>query len=153
MMSKFNLNYNEIAETVDRKTYKYAYVKNKLVKVAFDLVRFQDQTTDELWQIQNADDGSPVIVALYEEDTDKKTASDWSVQINKTAGEFNVFYKQTHLKKFASSTIGVEPAELDTVKRFLPKKLAGDKSLATALLNELPKDERQKVLKLYPELA
>jgi hypothetical protein len=152
-MSKFDLNYNQIAASVEKKTYKYADVKDKLVKVAFDLVRFQDQTSDEIWQVQSADDGSPVIVAIYEEDQEKKEASNWSVQINKTAGEFNVFYKQTHLKKFASSAIGVDSSELETVRRFLPKKLATDKNLSTALLNALSAEEKAQVLKLYPELA
>ena len=152
-MSKFSLDYNKIATFVEKKTHKYADVKDQLVKVAFDLVRFREDQSDELWQVQDADDGSPVIVALYEEDTAKKEASNWSVQINKTAGDFNVFYKQTHLKKFASSAIGVEPANLDTVRRFLPRKLSEDKSLSNALLNELPAEEKARVLKLYPELS
>jgi|SRR5271166_36076 len=153
-MSKFDLDYNHISASLNKKAFNYEDVKDKLVRVAFDLVRFTDSASDELWQIQNADDGSPVIVALYEEaqEGNAKEAA-WHVSVNKTAGDFNVFYKQEHIAKFAASSLGVEPSDLDTVRRFLPKRLETDKKLAAALLDSLTTTERIDLLRRHPELA
>jgi hypothetical protein len=153
-MAKFDIDYSKVTDSIDKKVFKYADVKHRLEKVAFDLVRFTDGNPDELWQIQDADDGSYIVAKYTEDDESKKEAStDWSVVINKTAGDVNIFYKDHPITKVAVTNVGVEKDELDTLSRFLPKRLAEDKNLARALLNYITPSEREQLLKLYPELA
>jgi hypothetical protein len=138
-------------------THKLADVKHKLVTVAFDIVRFRDQDPEELWQIQNSDDGD-YIVARYEnpsetEELPTKTASasPWEVSIDDKK-HLHIFYKNYQVAKLKASTLGLENADLDTVKRYLPNKLASDQSLVNSLLNTLSQTEKYHVCRTFPEL-
>lgn len=153
MMPKFSVNYQELANSVSyvqKETFKLADVKHKLEKVAFDVVRFKDGNPDELWQIQNSDDGD-YIVAKYDEEKEEKVAeSFWNVSV--TASDINVFYKGQQITKLAAAKLGLDSQDLPTVKRFLPTKLASDKNMVSALLSTLDKPTKDSILKLYPEL-
>lgn len=157
-MSKFSINYQELSNTVnyaDKKVFKFADVKDKIEKVAFDLVRFKDGNPEELWQMQDSDDGT-YIVARYdseEESKEVKTSSNkWDALINTASGDINIFYKGQQLTKLAASKLGVASEDLPSIKRFLPNKLASDKSFVSALLDTLDETSRKSVIKLYPEL-
>jgi hypothetical protein len=142
-MMQYSVDYDALFNSVDpkQKTYKLADVKDKLVKVAFDVFRMKDGDPEELWQVQSADDGD-YIVARYETPVETKEAkSDWS--ITKAASGCNVFYKNRHITKIASN--------FDDVA-FLPKKLGSDKSFVKSLLSTLDEHSRDAVLKAYPEL-
>lgn len=152
-MPKFSLDYNRLDKTVNKTSYKLSEVKDRLEKVAFDIVKFKD--SDDLWQVQSADDGE-YIVAKYEsvdepnKVAEASTRSSWDVSVNTST--ISVFYKNRPIAKFAASKLGLAPDELDTVKRFLPNKLATDKNFVKALLNEIDSETRQELTKLYPEL-
>ena len=148
-MSKFDLNYNQLSSSIsyiDKKIFKYADVKDKIEKVAFDLIRFKDGDPDELWQVQNAEDGSYIVAKYEDEQKEVKTATKWETLVKE--GNINVFYKGQQITKIA----GVKADDIDTVKRFLPKKLATDKSFTSALLATLDEKTKEAVLKMYPEL-
>ena len=104
-MNKYSVDYSDLDQelSVD-KFYHYAEVKNSLVKVAFDIVKFKDsEGIDGLWQIKATDDGE-VIVAMYSDDDIKiassastfKTASlksPWSVLPDHRNSTVHLFYK------------------------------------------------------------
>jgi hypothetical protein len=149
-MSNFSIDYNKLSEVVDvsdKVVFKLSDVKHKLEKVAFDVFRMKDGKPDELWEIQNSDDGD-YIVARYnaeEAGTEVKTSSvAWETLI--TNGDVNVFYKGQPITKLAS----VENA--DVAARLLPTKLANDKSFVSALLSTLDENTRSAIYKQYPEL-
>jgi hypothetical protein len=149
-MAKDGVNYSDLSNSlsyVEKRFFKLADVKHKLERVGFDIFKFKDGSSDELWQIQNADDGE-YIVAKYETDLPKASiASKWEVLTS--YGDINIFYKGQQITKFA----GVASDELDLVKRFLPEKLASDKNFVKALLNTLDEESKVSLLKSYPELA
>jgi predicted ATP-dependent protease len=153
MSKSFSLDYNFLdTATTSKKTYKFADVKHKLVKVAFDVVKFND--SDELWQIQSADDGE-YIVARYEtekEDEIAKTAAKKSSLWDAIASGTNVdvFYKGFPITKIAAKQLGLSALE---VSAFLPNKLATDKVFVSALLSSLDKTAKETLLKSYPELG
>ena len=94
-MDKFAVDYSTIEKDLNRpKFYKYEDVKDKLVKVAFDVVRFMDtnEDIDGLWQIQKTDDGE-VIVAMYDTPDSKeiKAESDWHVFPDRKNASINIF--------------------------------------------------------------
>lgn len=151
-MSKFSLDYSGLQHKIEKKAYRLADVKDQLEVVAFDIVRFKDgDKSAELWQVQSADDGD-YIVSLYQEDETTKSASGWEVSVIKTAGEIQISYKGDPLVRLASTKIGIPRNELNKVTQYLPTKLAENKKLVKALLNELSPSAKKEVLNKYPEL-
>lgn len=153
-MSKFTVDFTKLENSLLKKAYKLSDVKHQLETVAFDIVRFKDSDNGaDLWQIQSADDGE-FIVTKYEEAEHKKTASanNWEVVVSKVAKTLNIFYKGDPIVKVASKNLGIPETELGSVEKYLPKKLAENKKLVTALLAELPESAKNEVLNKYPEL-
>jgi hypothetical protein len=151
-MPKFSVDLDNVKSVVSKRSYKLSDVQDKIVKIAFDVVRFQDAPADELWQIQNADDGD-YIIALYDEEEKVATASlqPWSVVIKNS--DLHVFYKEEHLCKVASTQLGFKESDLSLAKQYLPRKLASNKNLVKALLNSVDHDTQKSILSKYPELA
>jgi hypothetical protein len=78
-MSKFSLDYSDLANKIVKRAYRLSDVKDQLETVAFDIVRFKDADKGaELWQVQSADDGD-YIVALYDDTSE--------AELEKTAGK------------------------------------------------------------------
>ncbi len=152
-MSKFSVNYNELDVKINKKAFKLSEVKDRLVKVAFDVVRFKDgDEAANLWQIQSADDGD-YIVALYKEEEMKAEAgSDWAAVLTKGASDIQVYYKNEPIVRVASSKLGINKDELELVPSYLPEKLAENKKLVSSLLNMLSETAKKEVFKKYPEL-
>lgn len=153
-MSKFGVDFTKLEDKLLKKAYRLSDVKDQLETVAFDIVRFKDTDKGaDLWQIQSADDGE-FIVTKYEEADVKKTASanPWEVVLSTQAKTLNIFYKGDPIVRVASKKLGIAETELSSVERYLPKKLAENKKLVSALLSELPESAKNEVLDKYPEL-
>jgi hypothetical protein len=154
-MANFSIDYDNLNKIVNNKTYRLDEVKHRLEKVAFDLVRFKDaQDPDELWEIQSADDGNYIVARYSEESIETKKASKdktWDVLISQ-AGYIHLYYCGTPLAKFATTDLGLSQEDLSTVKRFLPEKLATDKSFVKALLSTLDGNIEQSILQSFPEI-
>jgi hypothetical protein len=152
MSKSFTLDYSKLEHKILKKAYRLSDVKDRLETVAFDIVRFKDGDQGaDLWQVQSADDGD-YIVALYQPD-EEKTAATWEVSISKTASDLQVSYKGDPLVKIAASKLGIPHQELHKVSEYLPAKLAENKKLVKALLNELSPSSKEAVLNKYPELV
>lgn len=158
-MKKCSIDYQSLANKIAKKeTFKKAYklsdVKDQIETYAFDIVRFKDgDKAAELWEIQSTDDGD-YIVALYNEDEATKTAgNNWGVFFTKTASVLQVAYKGDPLVRVAVSKLGIPREEVGEVLHYLPEKLASNKKLVKALLNELSNEAKQEVYKKYPELV
>ena len=149
---KNSIDYSGLANKIYKKAYKLSDVKDQLETVAFDVVRFKDSDKSaDLWQVQSADDGD-YIVALYQTDEEVKTAL-WEVALNKTAGDLQISYKGDPLVRMSAGKLGIPYSELSKVEEYLPSKLASNKRLVKALLNELPESAKKEVLSKYPELV
>lgn len=152
-MNKFSLDYNVLEGNVTKKSFKLKDVEHRIVKVAFDVVKFTGDDTNKLWQIQSADDGD-YIVSLYNSDEEPAVVTAaWDVVMSKTAGDLNFFYKGEHLVKVAGSNLGLQLDEINEACRMLPARLATNKNLVNSLLSEMNVSQRADVLKKYPELA
>ena len=152
-MSKFSVDYDRLETKILKKAYKLEDVQDKIERIAFDVVRFKDSDNGaNLWQIQSSDDGD-YIVSIYQEDELEKNACDWQVSISKTAGDLQINYKGDPLVKIAASKLGIPRAELSQIEQYLPSKLAENKNLVKALLNELTESAKKEVLNKYPDLV
>lgn len=151
-MSKFSVDYSSLGQTIYKTAYRLNDVKDRIERVAFDIVRFKDEDKGaDLWQVQSADDGD-YIVALYQPE-EEKIASTWDVSINKISGDLQVSYKGDPIVRVLASKIGIPRSELQKAEQYLPTKLAGNKKLVNALLNELNESAKKEVLSKYPELV
>ena len=152
-MSKNTIDYSSLENKVYKKAYRLADVKDQLETVAFDIVKFKDGDKGaDLWQVQDAEDGQ-YIVALYDgDDAEVKLACPWEVSVSKTASTLQVSYKGDPIVRLASSKLGIPFAELHKAEEYLPAKLADNKKLVKALLNELSESAKKEVLSKYPEL-
>ena len=155
-MSKFSVDYQKLSNSIDKTFYKLSEVKHKLEKVAFDVFRMKDGNSEELWQIQNSDDGD-YIVAKYELDDIKNVEvkaanSSWDILISNSSGDINIFYKGHPITKVAGAQFGINVEDLSLVKKYLPNKLSSDKNLVKALFATLDKNVKENLLNLYPEL-
>lgn len=154
-MPKISIDYSSLANQITKKAYRLSDVKDQLETVAFDVVRFKDADQGaELWQVQSADDGD-YIVALYDEDESEKTASTnpWTVLVTKSGTDLQISYKGDPIVRFAASKLGIPSHELRKAEEYLPEKLATNKKLVKALLNDLNEAARLEVARRYPELV
>ena len=166
-MNKFALDYNDLEDVVDKKRYKLSEVKHLIEKIAFDVVKFKTDDPDKLWQIQSGDDGE-YIIALYDNTDDKKVAvaasassnvktatqkSPWTVSVNKSASDLNVFYKGEPVVKIAAKSLGFDSSDMDFTVKYLGEKLASNKLLRDALLLKVDEKFRSELYKKYPELG
>lgn len=153
-MSRFNVDYSSLDNSIYKKAYKLEDVKNSIERVAFDIVRFKDNDKGaELWQVQSSEDGDgDYIVALYQPDEDKKVESSWQVMVNKVAGDLQISYKGDPIVRISATKLGIPRNELHKMEEYLPSKLAENKKLLNSLLNELGQSAKKEVLNRYPEL-
>jgi hypothetical protein len=149
---KNSIDYSGLENKIYKRAYRLSDVKDRLETVAFDVVRFKDSDNSaDLWQVQSADDGD-YIVAMYQEE-EVKVAALWGVVVSKTAGDLQVSYKGDPLVRVSSSKLGIPRSELSKIEEYLPSKLAANKKLVKALLNELTESAKKEVLNKYPELV
>jgi hypothetical protein len=157
MMVKHQINYESLDNVVNRKTFKLSEVKDKLVKVAFDVYKMKNGDPEELWQVQNSDDGD-YIVARYNDEVEKEVKvavasviSPWEVSASES--DVSIFYKGYPISKISLASLGMKNEDADSITSFLPGKLASDKNLVKALVNDLNEKVKNKIIQMYPELV
>lgn len=154
-MNKFAIDYTSLQHNLDQpKCFKLADVKDKLVKVAFDIVKFKDadKSIDGLWQIRESPEGE-YIVAMYEEpELEVKASSNKNWKVIASGDSVNIFYKSSPIGKISLASIGIPADEGYLVENYLPEKLAENKSLVNGVLSGLSGQDRAELLSLYPEL-
>jgi len=148
-MSRFSVDFDNLTASLNKRSFPLSEVKDRIEKVAFDMVKFKDGTIDELWRIESGSDGD-YIVALYEEE-EVKTSSPWRVMVKNSS--LNVFYKDGFIGKIAAKDLGFEESDLELAKGYLPDRLAKNASLRKSFLSTLSEHEKKTIISKYPELA
>lgn len=156
-MVKHQVNYESLDQVINKKTYKLSEVKDRLIKVAFDLYRLKNNDPEELWQVQNSDDGD-YIVARYNDEVEKEVKvavasviSPWEVSASEL--DVSIFYKGYPISKISLASLGMKNEDAESITAFLPEKLASDKNLVKALVNDLNEKVKNKIIQMYPELV
>jgi len=148
------LDYTSLETAISgKKTIKLADVKDRIQKVAFDVVRFTDSGNfDKLWIVKE-ENGEKVLVAMYDEEEPLTVKASAWVAMTDSFDNINVFYKGEAIAKFAVSKMGIAKEDASTVCRSLPEKLASDNSYVSSMLSAvLNYNERTDVYSKYPEL-
>lgn len=152
-MREHKVDLNAVASSFNKRAYKLSEVKDKIVRVAFDVCRFVDDSPEKLWQIQTGSDGD-YIVAMYEDGEEKvaiATASPWEVSVRDDG--LNIFYMKEHLGKVSAASIGFEHKDLLLARSYLPNALANNKTIRAGILSSLGEAQKQAILAKYPELS
>jgi len=153
VLDKFSIDYGILDK---QRHFKYEDVKDRLVKVAYDVVRFKDPTEDidGLWQVQATDDGE-IIVAMYD-DSDKQNSitkdSSWKAVADNRNESIYVFYNDEPIKRIASSEINIPSVEYKELCKDISIRLNNDSNFRSTLLNELPINVRAQLFTKFPEL-
>ena len=157
MKNQISIDLSKVAQVVNgQKIFRHAEVKDKLQKVAFDIVRFIDGSDiDGLWKIQK-DDSGEYIVATYdqekiEKEAQKKTASQWSTSIDRQ-DEIHVFYGSQEVKKMSSASLNLPNSAARTIAKTLEEKLASDNSFVNKFVSSLDTSVQKLLLTSHPEL-
>jgi hypothetical protein len=162
---KSTINTGLTREMLNRSSYYVSEVSDRIVKVAFDIVRFKDDDNDaHLWEVQSSDDGD-YIVALYDvsEDAQKKqsshmssmskkaSANEWSITVND--GTIDAYKSGVFIFRIASTVLGIPTEEAYLTKSYLPKKLASDPNFVQAIVKTFPASQQVKIASKLSELA
>jgi len=152
-MDKYTVDFNEIENHFkDKERIKLADVEGQIEKVAFGVVRFNDNVKTGLWEIVDGEDGNKYIAAMY--DTDQKpTTGEWSVESDKLNKSATIFYKNTPITSLAFNELGISLEDVPSFNKALPERLATNKELVSKMLSDLPTEYKSKIVNLYPELV
>jgi hypothetical protein len=161
-MEKFAVDYSSLATSLDKKNkeFKLKDVEDRVVKVAYDVVKFIDDDAHEfsnLWQIKNTPDGE-VIVAMYSDlgitaSTENTTIkSSWDAVVDRSKEAVHIFYKDEPIKKIVLDQVGISKSDAHTACEVIKQKLASDKNSQQKLLNDLSDKEKTELFSRYPEL-
>lgn len=152
-MRNFSVDFGAFEKSVSKRSHKFEDVKHQFTKVAFDIFRKNDGNAQELWQIQDGEDGQ-YIVALYSEDELVATASTKSPWlVTSRNNDLNFFYKGDYLCKVACSKLGFSSSDSELATRYLSEKLASNPNLVKSLIADMDSSTVKQVLSKYPELA
>ena len=151
-MQNFSVDFEKLDQVLNKRAYKYNDVKDKLVKVAFDVVRFFDETNvGGLWKIQKNKDGE-VIVALYEEPTIEKSASIknyWNAILDSSKSNIYITYKNSVTSKIASSDLPFPTEELETFAKSITDKINSNSEFQDKVLKEAD----PQIVSQFPEFS
>jgi hypothetical protein len=139
----------------DNKKIAYEPNKHLFKKVAFDVYRLNSSPTESLWILEDGEDGKQYLVAQYEEESEniEVKGSNWLALPDKTASNVTLFYKDVPIKRFASSEYGFSAADVNVFQGVLVEKLSSDKAFVEKLLNTQTNEQKDTLLKQFPELA
>ncbi len=151
-MQNFSVDFEKLDQVLNKRAYKYNDVKDKLVKVAFDVVRFFDETNvGGLWKIQKNKDGE-VIVALYEEPTIEKSASTknyWNAILDSSKSNIYITYKNSVISKIASSDLPFPTEELETFAKSITENINSSSEFQEKVLKEAD----PQIVSQFPEFS
>lgn len=156
-MNKFAVNYNDVKTQLNqKKKYRLADVKDRLQKVAFDVVRFVDSDKlDDLWKVER-DGDDEYIVAMYDDQVLTSEASsvpvnDWKVLPDKV-GNIHVFYKEAPIKKISLASLNISQEDAYSTCKLVKEKLASSQTFLRKFVNELTETERDSLAEVNPTI-
>lgn len=131
----------------------YEKFKSLFVKVAFDVFQPSGSPVESYWILEKGDDGKEYLVSNYEDSDISISATDeWQALPDKQAKNITLSYKDTPIKRLASSDFGFSQEDIHVFTSALLSKLASDKGFVSKLLETLPENKKEALIKTFPEL-
>lgn len=153
------LDWSNLSNQIDKKAEKIPYEQNKklFTKVAFDVFQLNNSPTESLWTLEADENGEQFLVAMYDDAAPSLVSeSGWSALPDKKAENITLFYKNTPIRRFASSEYGFTAKDVGVFQSTLVQKLASDSEFRQKFLKLIEAqdpDLRAQILIKFPELA
>lgn len=143
--------------TPDKGRIPYEPNKHLFRKVAFDVFQLKSGPVDPIWILEESDDGESYLVAQYSSDDDNKgletKSSHWAALSDSEGVSVTLLYKNTPIRRFASSEFGFDKNDVHIFQEALVKKLASDPESVNKMLDELDYDRKSTLTNKFPEFA
>jgi len=144
IVTNSQIDFSEISDTCKEPTrLKYEKHKHEFKKIAFDVYAPINDPTDNLWTLQNTDDGDFLIRTDWDHDSAHlKESQDigWNATPNKAGSSITLYYKDLPLINLAANEYGFEDGDtrgfIKTLLNFMR-----DKNNVASLLKALPKNK------------
>lgn len=156
-MNKFSVDYTDLQSKLSKKrAFRLSDVKEKIKKVAFDIVRFVDSdNVDDLWQIHR-DGEDEYIVAMYDEQSEKKASAsattNWKAIPDGSRKNIHIFYKDIAIKKIALAPLGIPEDDAWLMSYSISQKLTSDQSFFNSFVKDLTSIEKQVLKQAEPSI-
>lgn len=154
-MMKFSVDYSNLQSKLSqKKAFRLSEVKDRLRKVAFDVVRFVDSDRiDDLWQIHR-DGEDEYIVAMYDDQTEKRASASmtWKALPDQVGSHVSLFYKNAPIKRIALAPLGIPSEDAWLVCHSIVQKLATDQDYFNSFIKELTENEKKVLKEIEPSL-
>lgn len=152
------LDWQKLAGTVVPDNTRLPYEPNKHLfrKVAFDVFQFKGGPVDSLWILEEAEDGTPYLVAQYDEEENQdglEAKGSWQAISNQSGDSVTLFYNNTPITRFASSDYGFSKDDVHLFQDALLEKMSSDKEFKDKFLKSLSEERRNALVSQFPELA
>ncbi len=147
--------FDRLGDKLTRKSYRLEDVKDKIEKVAFDVVRFkEDDNLNNLWVVKSTDDGE-VIVGMYDDahpPEKKASVKGWSALPDNKGSEIYVYYNGEPLHRIVISSVGVPNTEASSLSKSITRNLEKNAAYRKSFIATIPLPTQQRFLNKYPEL-
>jgi hypothetical protein len=150
-MDKFKADLSEIQKMLDTNRLPVSGNEHRMVRVAFDFFRLDGDETDDLWEVQSADDGE-FLVRTYSlpEETEEIKTSSWSVTADKEYANLTIAYQGVPITRLASKDYGAETLEDGKLLQGVVfNKLATDVEFIKTMILSLPASKKVALLRAF----
>lgn len=146
------IDYKKVAQKLFPNKIPYSPNKHLFTKVAFDVFRLNSPSVESYWVLEKCDDGE-YLVATYDDISDIKSESEWNAESDKKGQNITLSYKNIPIRRFASDDFKFSSEDVHIFKQALIDKLNEDPDFVNKLLDTLPEDKKNSLMRLFPEFA
>ncbi len=153
-----NFDLTEVAKVLnpDKNRILYKESGHLFTKVGFDVFQMNNSPVESYWILEKDDDVTEYLTAQYEDEADEpniEVTSSWEAIADKKGENITLAYKSVPIRRFASAEFNFNQETIAVFINALVTKLASDEKFVSKLVNVLPEEKRNSLIKLFPELA
>jgi hypothetical protein len=149
-MEKIDL--ESVSNLLNPKKIPYEPNKYRFRKVGFDVFQPDDGSTPSYWILHREEDGTEYLCADYENE-EIKSKSSWSALSDRENQNITLSYKNIPIRRFAAAEFSFSPENAHIFKSALIDTLNESSEFVNKLLDTLPENKKNSLLRAFPELV
>lgn len=152
------IDWKKVAHKLTPEKGRVPYQENKhlFTKVAFDVFQLNSSPVEAYWTLEKDDDGTEYLVATYDVDSSEpglEAKSHWEALSDKSSENVTLFYRGVPIKRFASNEYKFDASDVHIFKSTLVEKLTKEADFVGKLLEVLPDEKKDALVRSFPELT
>lgn len=120
------------------------------IKVAFDVYKVENDPYNNLWILQDCDDGQ-FLVRTSDRHSGIETTGSWSAVSDYDKKNITLNYKNVPIARFSSKEFGFNNSDILTFKQALLEKVKEDELFIKDLLSSQPLSKKDALTTTFPE--